>query len=185
MELVRRAQAGDRDAFEMLVEQHAADTYRLAAAIVGEPDARDVAQETFVAAWLQLPQLREPAAFGAWMRRACVNRSRNWLRSRQRRGQPASLDADGSRSGQLPDRSADFRGAVEARAVLEPAFERLSADQRAVLALHYSMGYSIAEAADALGVGVGTAKSRLNAGLAKLRTAIGPDDGIVEPEVGS
>jgi RNA polymerase sigma-70 factor (ECF subfamily) len=86
---------------------------------------------------------------------------------------------------QLPDRGGDFRGAVEARALLEPAFDRLSADQRAVLALHYSMGYSIAEAADALGVRVGTAKSRLNSGLARLRTAIGPDDGIVEAEVAS
>ena len=169
----------------MLVERHAAEIYRLAAAIVGEADARDVAQETFVAAWQQLPRLREPGSFGAWMRRTCVNRSRNWLRSRQRRGHPASLAADEGLSGQLADRGGDFRGAVEARAVLEPAFDRLSADQRAVLALHYAMGYSIAEAAHALGVRVGTAKSRLNAGLAKLRTAIAPDDGIVEAEVAS
>jgi len=169
----------------MLVEQHAAEIYRLAAAIVGEADARDVAQETFVAAWQQLPRLREPSSFPAWMRRICVNRSRNWLRSRQRRVRPASLDMDDGVSWELPDGSADFRGAIEARAVLEPAFDRLSADQRAVLALHYSMGYSIAEAADALGVRVGTAKSRLNAGLAKLRKAIGPDDGMVETEVAS
>lgn len=169
----------------MLVEQHATETYRLAAAIVGEADARDVAQETFVAAWQQLSRLREPGAFGPWLRRACVNRSRNWIRSRERRRRPASLDADDSRSGQLQDRTRDFRGAVEARAVLEPAFEHLSADQRAVLALHYSMGYSIAEAADALGVRVGTAKSRLNAGLARLRKAIGPDDDLVETEVSS
>ncbi len=185
MELVKRAQAGDREAFEMLVERHAAEIYRLAAAIVGEADARDVAQETFLAAWEQLPRLREPGSFGAWMRRTCVNRSRNWLRSRLRRDRPTSLDTGEGLHGQLPDRGGDFRGAVEARALLEPAFERLSGDQRAVLALHYSMGYSIAEAADALGVRVGTAKSRLNAGLAKLRTAIGPDDGRVETEVAS
>lgn len=152
---------------------------------MGEADARDVAQETFVAAWKQLPRLREPGSFAAWIRRTCVNRSRNWLRSRQRRGRPASLDAGDGLSGQLPDRRGDFRGAVEARALLEPAFDRLSADQRAVLALHYSMGYSIAQAADALGVRVGTAKSRLNAGLARLRKAIGPDDGMVETEVAS
>lgn len=169
----------------MLVDEHAAETYRLAAAIVGEADARDVTQETFVAAWQQLSRLRDPSSFRAWLRRTCVNRSRNWLRARQRRVRPASLDADEGQSWQVPDRGGDFRGAVEARAVLEPAFERLSADQRAVLALHYSMGYSISEAADALGVGVGTAKSRLSAGLARLRQAIGPDDGIVEAEVAS
>jgi RNA polymerase sigma-70 factor (ECF subfamily) len=185
LDLVGRAQAGDREAFEMLVERHAAEIYRLAAAIVGEADARDVAQETFVAAWQHLPRLREPGSFGAWMRRTCVNRSRNWLRSRQRAGHPASLAADEGTAGQPPDRGGDFRGAVEARALLEPAFDRLSADQRAVLALHYSMGYTIAEAADALGVRVGTAKSRLNSGLARLRTAIGSDDGVAETEVAS
>lgn len=63
MELVRRAQAGDREAFEMLVERHATETYRLAAAIVGETDARDIAQEAFVTAWQQLPRLRNPDAF--------------------------------------------------------------------------------------------------------------------------
>lgn len=62
--------------------------------------------------------------------------------------------------------------------VLAPAFDALSADQRAVLALHHSIGYSIAETADALGVPIGTAKSRLNAGLAGLRKA------ITTPEVG-
>ena len=183
MELVRRAQAGDREAFEMLVERHAAETYRLAAAIVGETDARDVAQEAFVSAWQQLPGLRDADAFAPWLRRITVNRCRNWLRARRRRVHPSSLQTD--EAAQLPDGRRDFRGAVEARMVLEPAFNALSVDQRAVLALHYSMGYSIAETADALGVRLGTAKSRLNAGLAVLRAAIGPDEAASEPEVAS
>ena len=69
--------------------------------------------------------------------------------------------------------------------VLEPGFNALSPDQRAVLALHYSMGYSIAETADALDLRVGTAKSRLNSGLAAMRNAIGPDEAASEPEVAS
>ena len=180
MELVRRAQAGDREAFDMLVERHATETYRLCTAIVGEADARDVAQEVFVVAWQKLPRLRQPDAFAGWLRRTSVNRCRNWLRSTARRG-GRHLGLDESI---LPDASfnRDFRWAVETRSLLEPAFERLSVDQRAVLALHYSMGYSIAEAADALGVPIGTAKSRLNSGLAALRRYIGPD-GSVEPEV--
>jgi RNA polymerase sigma-70 factor, ECF subfamily len=183
LELVRRAQAGDMEAFEMLVERHAAETYRLAAAIVGETDARDVAQETFVAAWQQLPRLRETDAFASWLRRICVNRCRNWLRARSRRGHPTSLQTDEVAS--LTDAHRDFRAAVEARMVLEPAFEALSPDQRAVLALHYSMGYSIAETADALELRIGTAKSRLNAALAALRRAIGPDEAATGPEVAS
>ena len=183
MELVRRAQAGDREAFEMLVERHAAETYRLAAAIVGSTDARDVAQVAFVAAWQQLPSLRDPNAFNHWLRRICVNRCRNWLRSLNRRGRPSSLETD--EVVDLPDGRRDFRGAVEARVLLEPAFESLSPDQRAVLALHYSMGYSIAETADALDIRVGTAKSRLNAGLTALRRVIGSDERPAAPEVAS
>jgi RNA polymerase sigma-70 factor, ECF subfamily len=156
----------------MLVEQHAAEMYRVAAAIVGEADARDLTQETFVAAWTQLPRLRDPGAFAGWLRRICVNRCRN-----------ASLDLDDGLSDRLPDASRDFRLAVEARSILAPAFERLSDDQRAVLALHYGMGYTIAEAADALDVRVGTAKSRLNSGLNVLRRALGSADGGAERQV--
>ena len=167
----------------MLVEQHATEVYRVAASIVGEADARDVTQESFVAAWIQLPRLRQPEAFAGWLRRICVNRCRNWLRASKRRGRPTSLDLEDGLSDRLPDRSRDFRGAVEARMLLEPAFERLSDEQRAVLALHYSMGYSISEAADALDVRVGTAKSRLNSGLNVLPRAIGMSDIGTEREV--
>jgi RNA polymerase sigma factor (sigma-70 family) len=166
LDLVSRSRARDRDAFEMLVAQHAAATYRLAAAIVGPADAADVTQESFVTAWQQLPKLRDPGAFGPWLRRICVNRSRNWLRSRGRRPR-AALD-DGEEAG-MEDSGPDFRVDAETRAILEPAFESLSADQRAVLSLHYSLDLSIAESADALGIRVGTAKSRLSAGLAVLR----------------
>lgn len=155
----------------MLVEKHASDTYRLAAAIVGPADAADVTQETFVAAWQQLPRLRDADAFPAWLHRICVNRSRNWLRTRSRRPQSV-LDLTDEAGTALPAGGTDFRSAADARAVIEPAFEALTPDQRAMLALHYSMGYSIAEAADALGVRVGTAKSRLSAGLAALRKEI-------------
>lgn len=154
----------------MLVEQHAASVYRLAAAIVGEADAADVAQESFVAAWQRLPNLREPAAFESWLRRICVNRSRNWLRDRARRPHgTTALDADADR---LLDHGADFHGTVEARSLLGSAFERLSVDQRAILALHYSLGLSIAETASALGIPPGTAKSRLNAALGALRSEV-------------
>jgi len=160
----------DRDAFESLVERHVDEVYRIAAAIVGASDASDVMQETFVVAWQQLDRLRDPAAFRPWLRRICVNRSRNWLRSSRQHRLVGSLDL-GSDS---PDRRGKLEGAVEARMLLEPAFEHLGPDQRAILALHYGLGFSIADAADALGVPVGTAKSRLSTGLRTLRDAIEP-----------
>jgi RNA polymerase sigma factor (sigma-70 family) len=152
----------------MLVEQHAPSVYRLAAAIVGEADAQDVTQETFVAAWSQISRLRRTDAFAAWLRRICVNRSRNHLRSRGRTS--ISLDVAGAEY--LPSGARDFRDAIHARAILEPAYEQLSPDQRIVLSLHYATGLSISETAAAMGVRPGTAKSRLNAALGVLRRAI-------------
>lgn len=182
LDLVIRAKARDREAFEMLVEKHASETFRLAAAIVGPADAADVTQETFVSAWQQLPKLRDAGAFGPWLRRICVNRSRNWLRMHARRPR-AALQVDDPAAPAFPDPRGDFRAAAEARAVLEPAFDSLTPDQRAVLALHYSMGFSIAEAAEALGIRVGTAKSRLSAGLAALRRELEDPGHDVETEV--
>jgi RNA polymerase sigma-70 factor, ECF subfamily len=173
LDIVRRAQAGEREAFDVLVERHALEIYRLAMAIVGPVDARDITQDAFIQAWAKLPGLRNPEAFAPWLRRICVNTARNWLRAQGRRGQPASLDADPALGDTMRDARPDFRRDVETRSLLQPAFERLSPDQRAVLALHYSMGYSIRESAEALGVGIGTAKSRLNAGLNVLRDAVG------------
>lgn len=179
---MERAQARDRDAFELLVEEHLAGVYRIAVAIVGPADAMDVTQETFVTAWQQLPRLRDRRAFIGWLRRICVNAARQWLRRTRRRSDVASLDMDRGKAAEPVDRHPDFRSAVEARVLLEPALERLSPDQRAVIALHYTLGYSIAEAADALGIRVGTAKSRLNAALQALRTAVGGAAAMVEAE---
>jgi RNA polymerase sigma-70 factor (ECF subfamily) len=179
VETIRRAQHREREAFEMLVEQHIAAVYRLAAAIVGPTDAQDVTQETFVVAWQQLPRLRDPEAFPTWLRRICVNRSKNWLRDARRRPAGSAFESEEWR-GEL---TADATDDAEARAILEPAFERLTPDQRIVLALHYSLGYSIADAAAALGLPVGTVKSRLSAGLNALRRAAANSAEV--PEVAS
>ena len=164
----------------MLVEQHATATFRLAAAIVGETEAADVTQDAFTQAWTQLRRLRSPESFSPWLRRICVNRCRTVLRraASQRRG--PSLDADPRTAIGIRDPHPDFRNAVEARTILEPSYAKLNADQRAVLALHYGMGLSLSEAADALGVRPGTAKSRLHAALNVLRRALGPGDGVAD-----
>ena len=84
--LVERARDGDLAAFEMLVEERMAAVYRLSLAIVtDEADARDVVQETFVAAWRHLPRLRDVDRFEAWFGRLVVNQARMALRARRRR----------------------------------------------------------------------------------------------------
>ena len=170
-EVVREARDGRADAFEVLVERHGPAMYRLASAIVGHDDARDVAQESFVAAWRELPSLRDVDRFEPWLRRIVINRSRNALRSRRRRPtQPLEESSDRGRAD-----TADFRDGVHARSELDTAFEGLSADHRSALALHYGADLSISQTADAMGVAVGTAKSRLNAALRHMRAAMEAD----------
>ena len=171
-ELVREARDGRADAFEALVQHYGAEMYRLASAIVGPDDARDVAQEAFVAAWRELPRLRQAERFEPWLRRIVINRARNALRSRRRRPtEPLSASV----VNQTPSGVADFREAVHARETLDAAFATLNADQRSVMALHYGADLSIRDTADAMGIAAGTAKSRLNGALRHLRTTMEVD----------
>ena len=153
----------------MLLQKHAHQLYRLATGIVGVSDAQDITQETFAAAWRELPRLRDPERFPQWLNRICVNRCRTHLRIH--RAAPISLEAGDAE--QMPTEG-DFRDAIDARAILEPAYSGLSADQRSVLALHYGLGLSISESADAMNVRVGTAKSRLNSALRAMRVLLEP-----------
>ena len=168
-DLVRRAQRGDMDAFEALVTAQHASVYRLARAYVGDAGAPDLAQDVFVAAWRALPGLRDPGAFGPWLHRIAVNRCRSAVRGT---GRVREIQMDEMTADRTPDPGDGF-GAVEARAVVGPAFRRLGDDQRAVIALHYAAGLSIRECGEVLGVPEGTAKSRLNAALETLRRDVG------------
>jgi RNA polymerase sigma-70 factor, ECF subfamily len=168
---VARARDGDLDAFDQLVHQHTPAAYRLALAVVGESLARDLVQEAFLAAWQQLPRLRDPERFGPWLHRIVVNRGRSMLRrGRAVREIPVSAFHEATLGG----RHAAL-DAAEARAVLAGALAGLSYDQRAVIALHYAAGLSLREVADALDIPVGTAKSRLAAALEALRRRAGVD----------
>ncbi|MGI8828738.1 MAG: RNA polymerase sigma factor [Candidatus Limnocylindria bacterium] len=162
---------GDVDAFAALVDRHGPDAYRLATAILGPADAHDATQDALLSAWRQLPRLRQPDRFLPWLRRITVNRCRDLLRQSKRRVQPLSLDAEEALP-EIPAGGADFRVTIEHREILDRAFEALTADQRSVLALHYSADLSIRDAARVLRIPAGTAKSRLNSALRALRVAL-------------
>lgn len=168
-DLVRRAQRGDMQAYEELVTMQSASVYRLARAYVGDAGASDLTQDVFLAGWRALPGLRDVDAFGPWLHRIAINRCRSAARSN---GRVREIPMDDMAT----DRAADPRdpfGAAEARVVVEPAFRRLTLDQRAVVALHYAAGLSIRECGEVLGIPEGTAKSRLNAALEALRRDVG------------
>ena len=174
--LVDLARSGDVDAFESLVRTRMDAMYRLSLAILGnESDAADAAQETFVAMWRRLPQLRDPDRFDAWLGRVAVNSCRMVLRSRGRRRLRELPLADMDAIDELAVGPAD--ASRPDAAILKAAIRRLSLDHRAVLALHHLEDRPVAEVAEILGIPVGTAKSRLFNARAALDKALRQEEG--------
>lgn len=152
--LVIRAAQGDRDAFGRLIERRSDRLLRTARAILrNEAEAHDAAQEALVSAWANLPHLRNPNQFDAWLNRVLVNRCRETLRQRNR-----SREIDLARADPAVTDSA--AGSTDTAAV-RAAFQRISVEDRTILLLHHLHGLPLAEVAHHLSIPVGTAKSRL------------------------
>jgi RNA polymerase sigma-70 factor, ECF subfamily len=167
--LVESAQRGDHSAFEALAIGTADRLYAIAHLILRDTHlAEDAVQETLVRAWRDLPRLRDPGRFDAWIRRLLVNacadqgrHRRRWSSEIQILGvEPAADDAVGS----MADRDQ-----------LERGFRRLKPEQRAVVVLHFYVGLTTPEVADTLGIPLGTAKSRLHYATETLRAALEAD----------
>jgi RNA polymerase sigma-70 factor, ECF subfamily len=156
--------------FEALVGPWVDEMYRVAAAIVGEADARDVAQEALVDAWGGFPRLRDRARIRPWLHAIVANRSRKHLRAR--RSRPRFIFA-----ASWPERPEDDRSdSVAERDRLDRAFESLPVDQRIALALHYALDLSVPQVAAVLSVPDGTVKSRVHAGIERMRAALISED---------
>jgi len=172
--LIDRARNGDLDAFELIVRARMDAVYRLTSAILGnEADARDAAQETFVAAWRQLPRLRESDRLDAWLQRITVNAARMTLRARGRR---RIREIPSSTVAAMADRVGG-RSERDDAAVLHAALARLPGEQRSIVVLHHLEGRSVAELAAIFDVPTGTAKSRLFAARRALAAAIANEEG--------
>lgn len=152
--LVVRAQAGDQDAFALVIERRAEQMLRTARAILrDEADARDATQETLVSAWVHLPRLRQPASFDGWLNRTLVNACRMRLRQRSRL---QSVDI-----GDTTIAGSDHADASLEVTSVQAAFARLAVEDRHILLLHHLHGFALADLARQLDIPVGTAKSRL------------------------
>ncbi len=167
-ELVVRAQAGDPHAFAALVERYREAVVRRARRFArGDDDAQDLAQETFVAAFLHLIELREPEKFGPWLHSITLNAARQWWR---REGQislePLWDDSDpGGPSVDRLDGEAEHRF----RALVRDALDALPPEPRSVVLLHYFDGYDYGETAALLDVPVSTVRGRLHLARRQLR----------------
>jgi RNA polymerase sigma-70 factor (ECF subfamily) len=168
--LIAAAKAGDHRAYARLLERHHAVAFRAAYLITGSaPEAEDATQEACLKAWLALSRFRAGSPFRPWLVRIAVNEARNRRRSLGRRAALALRLEAGSAITVAAAPSAETEAVSGAdRARLLNAVSRLSEDDQLVIAARYFLGLSEAEAAIALGLRRGTAKSRLSRALRRL-----------------
>ena len=163
-ELVERASGGDHDAFAELVRERIAQLDAAARLILHDPElARDAVQEALVGAWRDLPGLRDPDAFDAWINRITLRSCLGILRRRRRR----VVEVELTPLADVP--VGDTDSFVVDRDEVERALRRIQPDQRAVVVVHFFLGLPLPETAAALGIPLGTAKSRLHRSLAMMR----------------
>lgn len=169
-DLVVRASGGDRDAFARLVATRITRLDAAARLITRDPErAKDAVQEAFARAWRDLPALRDPERFDAWLRRLLVNACVDELRHAKRRSFEVELT-----DVQHPA-IADSAIAVADRDALERGFRRLDPEQRSLIVLYYYLDLPLPEVATALRLPEGTIKSRLFRARASLRAALDAD----------
>ena len=164
-ELLNRARAGDREAFELIVVAKGEPLFRTALAILGnEADARDATQEAFISSWRSFSRMRDLERFDAWLGRILINECRMTLR-RRRRVREVAVDET---SDQL-SRTFAPGAPVEEQSGFDESFSRLTVDQRAMLVLHHMHGYGVREIGAWLGIPAGTVKWRLSRARNALR----------------
>lgn len=166
-ELVRRARDGDPDAYDLLITQSVDAMYRVARLILRDHDrASDAVQEALVRCWRDLPQLREPDRFDAWLNRILLRAVTDEARKRRRDRMAVVIPIVSH-----PDASA----ALADRDEIARVFGRLSVEHRTIVVLCHYLGMTADEAASTSGIPVGTAKSRLHYATEALRAALDAD----------
>jgi RNA polymerase sigma-70 factor (ECF subfamily) len=169
-ELVERAKRGDEDAYEELVRAHEGIAFRIAYLLAGSAaEAEDAAQDGFVKAYRALGRFRSGSPFRPWLLQIVANEARNRRRSAGRRAALALRAGEKGSSGGAAPSPEGILLAGEERQRLLAAVNELREEERLVIACRYFLELSEEEASAALGVPVGTVKSRTSRALEHLR----------------
>jgi RNA polymerase sigma-70 factor, ECF subfamily len=164
--LVRRAAAGDPDAFESLMRGVGNRLLVTARKILRDGDAaEDAVQQTVIMAWRLLPRLRDPARLDGWLYKLLVSACYQEARRARRHTRRVEIRA----AEPAADDDAERWLAHEA---LEQAFRTLTPAHRAVVVLHHYAGLPLTDVAAVVGISPGTARSRLHYALRALRAAL-------------
>ena len=169
-DLIEAAQNRDREAYAELIQSRLSRLFVLAQRILRDVDrAEDALQDALIIAWRDLPDLRDPDRFDAWLHRlvvrSCLTEAK---RERQRVTHLRVLPMD------VPTAIDDFLTVVD-RDQLERGFRRLPPDQRVLLVLRHLEGRDLTDIAEILGIPVGTAGSRLHHAHRAMRAALDAD----------
>ena len=168
--LVERAGRGDHDAFAELARVAVVRLDQAARLILRDPElARDAVQEGLIRAWRDLPKLRDPDRFDAWLHRLTVNACIDQTRRRRRR--PIEVELTPIHAPAVTDTA----GALADRDFVDGVLRHLDERERAIVVLHYFLGMPLTDVAATLGIPVGTVKSRLHRALGEMRIAISTD----------
>ena len=179
-QLVVLAQKGDERAFELLVRKYQYKILQLVGRLVGEGDAPDVAQETFIKAYRALNGFRGQSAFYTWLYRIGINTAKNHLIARGRRPSGQDIDVtDAEQYGHTEfisdvDTPESVVLSEELRHKVAEAIQKLPAELRQAITLRELEGLSYEEIAQVMDCPIGTVRSR----IFRAREAI---DAVVKP----
>lgn len=160
---------GDESSFRTLYRRHTPSLYPFVLRVVGGADAEaeDVVQETWLRAVRGLPRFRWDSSFRTWLMGIGLNRAREVLRKRKRRGEITELPDVGEDPPPLADRMD-----------LERAIQCLPDGYRTVLILHDVEGFTHPEISERLDIAIGTSRSQLHHARRALRKMLDPAEEI-------
>ena len=170
-DLVERARRGDHDAFAELAGAAISRLDATAWLMLRDADrAMDAVQTALIRAWRDLPALRDPDRFDAWLYRLVIHACTDEIRQVRRH----RFDVDISEITTSPV-VPDATSAVADRDQIERGFRRLGPEERAVIVLHHFLDLPLPEVASTLQIPLGTVKSRLYRGLGQMRAVLDAD----------
>jgi RNA polymerase sigma-70 factor (ECF subfamily) len=177
-QIIERTLAGETDAFGLLVRRWERPIYGISLRMLGrDEDARDVCQETFLAAFRNLRKFRGDAKFSSWLYRIALNACHSRLRKNGNViEQSIDIEDEDGRKFEIPDEASEFvpdRVHRDQRAVLvKKALQALPVEMRQVIVMKEYEELTFAEIAEILEIPVSTVKSRLYTGLQLMRTRL-------------